>query len=337
MVQSRTERLLNLLFALLSARRPVSRGTIRSSVAGYESCASDSAFERMFERDKDELRSMGIPVETVVNHAGEVEGYLVHRDAYELPAVSFTSAQMAVLTVAANVWRDAAMAPAALTALHKLQAAGADPTGPDDIALGARVASADAAFSPLVSAVRSRQAVSFQYRKPEQLSGDIRRVQPWGIASWQDLWYLVGYDMDREAVRVFRLSRITSSVKAIGKSGEFTVPDDLDVRATVQQMAGLPTVSLARIYCHADSAHGLRRRAESIEPAATGDVLTVSYRDELHFAAELAGYGAAVLPIEPISLRRAVHDRLQGVLGNVATSGAEPHDHPHNQSEQHHG
>ena len=64
---TRTERLLNLVIALLAAHTPVSRQVVQSSVAGYDPTATTTAFERMFERDKDELRSMGIPIETVTD------------------------------------------------------------------------------------------------------------------------------------------------------------------------------------------------------------------------------------------------------------------------------
>ena len=77
MAIGRTERLLNLVICLLGAERPVSRASLRQSIPGYSDATSDEAFERMFERDKDELRHMGIPVDTVVNVQGEVEGYLI--------------------------------------------------------------------------------------------------------------------------------------------------------------------------------------------------------------------------------------------------------------------
>ena len=73
----RTERLLNLVIALLAARVPITRNTIQSSIVGYDPDATPSAFERMLERDKDELRGMGIPIRTVTNASGEVEGYLL--------------------------------------------------------------------------------------------------------------------------------------------------------------------------------------------------------------------------------------------------------------------
>ena len=81
--RDKTERLLNLVFAMMSTRRAISRSDIRENVAGYEDARSDDAFERMFERDKDELRSMGLPIETVSDSLGEVLGYRISPSEYE--------------------------------------------------------------------------------------------------------------------------------------------------------------------------------------------------------------------------------------------------------------
>ena len=61
---SKIERLMNLVIALLSTRGYLSAERIRASVAGYADCPTDEAFSRMFERDKAELRDLGIPLET---------------------------------------------------------------------------------------------------------------------------------------------------------------------------------------------------------------------------------------------------------------------------------
>ena len=99
----RTERLLNLVLALLGSRVPVDRARIRDVVPGYAESASDEAFERMFERDKEELRSMGVPIETVVNASGEVDGYRIDQRAYQMPELRFTAAEITVQIGRAHV------------------------------------------------------------------------------------------------------------------------------------------------------------------------------------------------------------------------------------------
>ena len=91
MSSTKTERLLNLVICLLSTRRPLSKAQIRSAVPQYGESTSMDAFERMFERDKDELRDLGIPLATT--HADPLfddeVGYRIDRDAYALPEVTF--------------------------------------------------------------------------------------------------------------------------------------------------------------------------------------------------------------------------------------------------------
>ena len=128
MSTQRTERLLNLVICLLAARRYVSKEQIRSVVPQYNDSGSVEAFERMFERDKDDLREMGIPLETGSNDIlfDDEIGYRIPRDAYALPEVSFDSQELAVLGLAARAWQQATLADAAARAVQKLEAAGID-------------------------------------------------------------------------------------------------------------------------------------------------------------------------------------------------------------------
>ena len=99
----------------------MSRATSRQ-IPGYAESPSQLAFERMFERDKDELRSMGVPVETVLDVTGEVRGYRIPEDRYALGELHLTPAERSAVAVAAQVWGQAAVAPVAGTALRKLDA-----------------------------------------------------------------------------------------------------------------------------------------------------------------------------------------------------------------------
>ena len=211
MAGDRTERLLNLVIALLATSSPLPRATIRASIPGYD--GNDVAFERKFERDKDELRSMGIPVETISDSSGEVLGYRIRREEYALPDLHLTAAERAAVAVAAAAWREAVGAPLAGTALLKLQAQ--DPAVPSATDPMLTLTVRDGALVPLLSAVRRRQVVSFEYRRPADPASSVRTVSPWGLRVSQGAWYLVGYDHDREAARTFRLSRIDGEVSIV--------------------------------------------------------------------------------------------------------------------------
>ena len=125
MSRRKTERLLGLVVCLLSSERYLTAIQIRDAVPGYPE--SFEAFKRMFERDKEELRELGIPLETGSNSALDEEpGYRIPRQAYELPEIRLEPDEAAVLSLAARVWRQAELAGAAAGALLKLRAAGVD-------------------------------------------------------------------------------------------------------------------------------------------------------------------------------------------------------------------
>ncbi len=316
MSRAKTERLLNLVICLLAARRYLSRDEIRRAVPGYSD--SDEAFERAFERDKEELREMGIPVETGTNDAWFEDelGYRIRRDAYALPEVGFTREEMAVLGLAARAWQQASLAGPATTGLRKLQAYGVDTDEPVVSGIDPRVDTNEAAFLPLWRAVSGRYPVRFDYRRPGR-TAESRLVEPWGIASWHGRWYLVGHDRDRRAARVFRLSRVTGDVVAAGEPGEVAVPEGVDVRREVARMAESSPHASARIRARAGSAGYLRRQAVSVEPAdgSNGwDVLTVPYGDVGLLADALAGLGGSVVVLDPPEVRDAVVARLRAVL-----------------------
>src|ERR1700734_1235903 len=157
MSRRKTERLLSLVVCLLSARRYLTAAQIRDAVPGYPD--SFEAFKRMFERDKDELRELGIPLETGINPGSEEEsGYRISRQAYELPEIRLEPDEAAVLGLAARVWRRAELAGAAEGALLKLRAAGIEAEDLTQPGIEPRVQTPEAAFGPLWEAVRDRRA-----------------------------------------------------------------------------------------------------------------------------------------------------------------------------------
>src|SRR5215217_8039843 len=208
MSTAKTERLLNLVICLLSTRRPLTKAQIRQAVPQYAENASTEAFERMFERDEDEV------------------GYRVDRDAYALPEVSFEPDELAVLGLASRVWQQASLAGPASRALAKLTALGAPPDDGSLIGLEPRIRTAEPAFDALWAAVRDRVPVRFTYRTAATGAVATRTVEPWAVTSWHGRWYLTGYDRDRRAPRVFRLSRVESAVRTVGRPGEYEVPAD---------------------------------------------------------------------------------------------------------------
>src|SRR5215212_2367514 len=296
MSTAKTERLLNLVICLLSTRRPLTKAQIRQAVPQYAENASTEAFERMFERDKDELRDLGIPLLTSFeNPLFEDEvGYRVDRDAYALPEVSFEPDELAVLGLASRVWQQASLAGPASRALAKLTA--------------------------LWAAVRDRVPVRFTYRTAATGAVATRTVEPWAVTSWHGRWYLTGYDRDRRAPRVFRLSRVESAVRTVGRPGEYEVPADHDPRLFVGSTVQERPRTTARLRVREGTAHMVRRRATGVRDLGDGwHELSVDLDDPEVLAEELVSHGANVVVVEPSDLRDAVVRRLRGVLAPAGT------------------
>lgn len=316
----KTERLLNLVICLLATRQFLSKDQIRAAVPQYAECRTDEAFERMFERDKEEVREMGIPLETGSNSAWFEDeiGYRVDRAAYALPEVSFEPDELAVLGLASRVWQQASLAGPASRALVKLKAAGVEPDDASLLGIEPRVRTSEPAFEPLYAAVRDRRPVRFPYRAGRTGGLADRRLEPWGIVSWHGRWYVVGHDRDRDATRVFRLSRVAGPVEAIGEAGEVQAPEGVDFRAEVAALSDEQPRSKARLRVRAGTGFALRRRAVSESPGDEWDELRVPFGDAEVLADEVAGYGPDVVALEPEELRAAVIRRLRAVLGEQA-------------------
>lgn len=324
MAVPRTERLLNLVICLLASTRYVTKEQVRDAVPQYADCASDEAFERMFERDKDDLREMGIPLETGSNDVffDDELGYRIPREAYALPELSFDAAELAVLGVAARMWQHATLAGATGRAIRKLEAAGVD-VDPEALSVvEPRIDAAEPAFAALWDAVQQRRRVSFQYARGGSAAAQ-RRVEPWGLVSWHGRWYLVGHDQDRDDTRVFRLSRVHGDVTVHGPAGAVVVPAGVDINESVRMLARPAATQRARLRVAAGRALPLRRQGTVFSDDEGGTVVDVPFDDVEQLASEVAGFGPAVEVIEPPALRDAVVRRLRDVLVALGTSTTE--------------
>ncbi|MEU4263673.1 helix-turn-helix transcriptional regulator [Streptomyces argenteolus] len=314
MAIAKAERLMNLALCLLGTRRPLSKRELRGSIEAYLEAGSDESFNRMFERDKDDLRELGLVIETVENLDGDT-GYLARRDSNRLPPITLDAEEAAALGLAAKVWQQARLAGAASGALQKLRAAGmpeAEDAYEVHSALEPRIPVHEAAFEPLMLACRDRRPVTFDYRKANAARPEQRQVEPWTLECWRGHWYLAGWDRDRGAERVFRLSRISGRVRS--RAGAFTaqVPDVVTVRETVESWAGETATRTARIRLRAGSGYPLRSRATAVRDLGDGwDELEIPYGHGLD--AWLVEFGPDVVVTEPADLRADVMDRLRAV------------------------
>lgn len=325
MSRTRTERLVNLVICLLSTRRFLTAAQIAATVAGYEHDPADvrehEAFQRKFERDKADLRELGVPLETGTASVFDTEyGYRIARRDYALPEVRLEPDEAAAVGLAARLWQHAGLAAAASSGLRKLRAAGVEVDPQATLGVEPMVR-AEPAFEPLTRAVRQRRQVTFDYRTPAADAATTRRLQPWGVVSWRGRWYVVGHDLDRDATRCFRLSRFAGPVRPVGETGAYQPPEQTDLIGHVAQSSGAPEPNrTATVRLRAGAGAGIRRRALSVD----ADVARLGYSDPEALADQLVGYGADVVVEEPAEVRQAVLRRLAALTERYPAPVAGP-------------
>ena len=318
MSKQKTERLLSLVVCLLSARRYLTAGQIRDAVPGYPE--TFDAFKRMFERDKDELRELGIPLETGTNRDRRgsrlpdlAAGLRAARDQARARRGGRTRPGRPGLAPG-RAGRGRAGRPA------EAAGGGIDAEETTQPGIEPRLQTGEAAFLPLWQAVRDRRPVAFDYQAAGRAAAQRRNLEPWGVVNRYGRWYVAGFDRDRGEERVFRLSRIDGQVSFTGPPGSVTVPAGVDVHKTVQDTGGAAAAgrtAVLRIRARAPG-YGLRRRAQ-LGPAGPGQGTAgtwsqAPFSDAGWYADYIASFGADVVVLEPVDLREAVIRRLKGAL-----------------------
>jgi proteasome accessory factor B len=306
MAAERTERLINLVICLLHTRSFITAERLRETIPGYSDAPSDEAFKRMFERDKEDLRDLGIPLETGTMTGWEDEvGYRITRGEYALPDLTLEPDEAAAVALAARMWTSASLGATATRALRKLEAAGVEITTLPE-GLQPRVGAGGTGFPAVAEAVREGRLISFDYRGANDAAVAPRRVEPWGVVWWHSRWYLVGNDLDRAAPRVFRLSRIVGEPTSTGPAGAVTVPSNVDLRTLVAANDPRDTGAQARVKVRHDHAIGLRRQTIDVSHEGDWDILTVPCPDPHRLAEQVLAYGADAIVLSPAEAREAV-------------------------------
>lgn len=322
------ERLTNLVVALMATEIGLTKQQILDNVSGYrqraEAGVRADALEKMFERDKDELRALGVPVETIGDSAEPNDfreaRYRIPKAEYDLPAdIEFTAAELAVLQLAGSVWSAESASADAQAGVRKIRALGIDGDEPI-IGFSPRITTREASFPPLQEAIEKCRVVSFDYLKPGDAAPRRRRIQPLALVDYEARWHVYGIDLDVEAERTFLLSRVIGDVTVTQKTFDSALRRGAGERA----LSGLSEVAAAHsalleVTPGTEAALRLGRRAT---PAVQG--IRVPYVDAHIFADELASYGPEVRVVEPDDLRDAVIARLKSVVrANQDAGGGE--------------
>jgi proteasome accessory factor B len=314
------ERLFSLVLALLATDSGLSKTEILSTVQGYRQKYSRSgdnaALERQFERDKDDIRELGVPLETIDDPAAagnnQALRYRIPRGAYELPEdISFSSEETALLTLAAMVWREGSLSHESRRALLKLRSLGGAASVPE-LEYAPRLRSRDAAFEPLRTALDRGVVVRFDYLKPGDEAARRREVAPAALVQHHGRWLVSAVEVGTGTLKTFLLSRVVGPVQLT--STPFARPDDATADralADLEQVWRDRTATLrVEPTSDAETRLGKRRGTTRLDPVT----LTVHWTDEHLLADELASFGPEVTVVEPESLRTLVRHRLASVL-----------------------
>lgn len=322
------ERLMNLTVALLGTETGLTRAQIYASVSGYSERIlegrDEATLERMFERDKEALTSLGMPLELVGNVSNPRDmreaRYRIPRHDSALPEdLEFTAIELALLSLAADAWGEATMSREAQAGMRKIRALGLDVDEPI-LGVRPRLDAREASFAPLEQAIERRVEVQFDYLRPGIDHMRRRTVQPRALVLFDGRWHLDAWDTDAGGDRTFLLARIVGDVVLTGTR---FVLDDPEKRAE-EALAELHAVAdrqraVVAVVPGSEADMRLRRRAAEIDDNGR---IVVPCVDPYIFAGEIASYGPEATVISPASLASLVAERLREAI-DVHTGSAE--------------
>ena len=323
------ERLFSLVLALLATEAGLTKSEILSTVQGYrqryEVAGENATLERQFERDKDDIRELGVPLETIENPGdpgnNQSTRYRIPRAGYELPAdISFSPAETALLNLAAMAWREGSLSRESRRALLKLRSIGVETSDPV-LGYAPRIRTRDAAFGPLSDALSKGVTASFAYLKPGEPAARLRTVQPLALVQHQGRWHLKALDRGVDAPRTFLLSRITGPVK-LGRQVLETPPGN-HAAIALAELEAIWEANLAEVQVTPGTDAEVRLTGRRGASSTGDDRVLLHYTDATLLADELAGFGPEVRVLGPASLVDAVISRHRAAVAAHTASGGQ--------------
>lgn len=309
-VSRKSERLVNLTIALLATKRYLTKAEIFKTVAGYSGDAE--AKDRMFERDKEDLRSLGITIElgTFDPLFEDEAGYRIKPENYQLQLKNVDPISIALLSQASKLWREAALGDSAQSGLRKLKSLGVEADIDSLVEVTGGTYEVPEQLPDLIEAISDRRRISFEYLNQE-LASEVRIVEPYRLSNSRGYWYLVAFDIDKGSLRTFRLDRFNSKVSIKGSSQAFEV--DLLALDSLERDQADETY-FAKVAVRKGKGSALRNEATISELDSEWDLLEVPYRSESTLLREVLWAGENAYVIEPLELRASVISSLEKAI-----------------------
>jgi proteasome accessory factor B len=280
-------------------------------VEGYEGSAETK--ERMFERDKDDLRNLGITIDVGSFDPlfSDEAGYRIKSENYQLDLGEVTSTEISLLSLAAEAWQGAAFEDAAQSAILKLSSIGV-PADPIDIpGLSPKLSNSSTDLVAITDVIAHSNYLHFDYLSPN-LEAQERTIVPIALSNRSGFWYVSGVDQEIQEVRTFRLDRIIGTIEVLKNKSAFEFPADFDfdlVNVTAPNR-------LAVIDVRKGKGHALRTLSESTKDLGEWDQIKVPIHSIQTLAAEILWHGEDVFVHQPTDLREYIVEQLQALVTN---------------------
>ena len=304
------ERLINLTIALLATKRYLTKSEIFRSVEGYE--GSPETKERMFERDKDDLRSLGIEIEVGSYDPlfNDEAGYRIKQEKYQLDLGQITPTEISLLSLAAQAWQGASFDEAAQKALLKLNSIGVPSDSLTLPGASNKLSDGGRDFPLIAKAIADQQLLTFTYID-SQLFQNVRKIVPIGSSSRAGFWYLSGVDQEIQEIRTFRVDRIEGEIAASKGPRDFETPQNFDPKGVFE--GGSPA-SFASIDVRKGKGTSLRALATSTESLGEWDRLRVPIYNLHTLASMVLWHGNDVFVQQPQELREILIGQLDSLV-----------------------
>ena len=305
----KNERLVNLTIALLATKRYLTKNEIFRNIEGYEGSAE--ANERMFERDKDDLRKLGIQIEVggLDPLFDDEAGYRIRPESYALSLRDLTPTQVTLLSLAAQAWQDAAFTDLSQQALRKLTSIGLDTDSSQLPVMAPKLIGADENLRSALDALTSLTTIEFDYLNIQGVAQK-RQLQVYGVQARKSHWYLIGLDTEKSEIRNFRVDRIQGVLNSIGRAQSYVIPATFEIT----ELEPAIETPLAVLQVRPGAGYQLRRLATTIETADDWDLLEVPIFDLGFVTSMVLWHGEDVIVSSPAQLKSAVVSALEKLV-----------------------
>jgi len=265
----------------------------------------------MFERDKDDLRTLGIVIEVGSFDPlfNDEAGYRIRSETYQLDLGEISSTEISLLSLAAKAWEGAALADAAQSAILKLNSIGVPADAVALPAISPKLSNSSEELKVITEAIAQSDFLQFSYLSSDLVVAD-RKVIPFALSTKSGFWYINAVDQDVQEARTFRLDRIQGSIEIKENKEEFDFP----IEHGNQGLIVNSSEGVARIDVRKGKAHSLRVFALSTEDLGEWDQITVPINGVEALATQILWHGEDVFVQEPTVLREKVIAQLEALV-----------------------